>query len=134
MASARVKFGVVDKFASMLEAWAGRAATHIIATETIDEQGNIINREETETEIVALIGNPSTNTNLQPTGTFETGDLCMYSKVADDIRAFDQLTATTTRQDRIRYQNVTYRTELTDTIFDVDEESIRVFKLKKIAV
>jgi hypothetical protein len=118
----------------MIDTWAGRDATHIIATEEIDEQGNVIDRTETESSITALIGNPSTNTNIQPPGTFQSGDLCMYSKVADDIRAFDQLTDSTTRQDRIKYQGVTYRTELIDTIYDVDEASIRVFKLKKIAV
>jgi hypothetical protein len=58
----------------------------------------------------------------------------MYSKIADDIKAFEQLTDMTTRQDRIRYEGITYRTELIDTMYDVDEESIRVFKLKKIAV
>jgi hypothetical protein len=57
----------------------------------------------------------------------------MYSKVVDDIRAFDQLTDSMTRQDRIRYEGATYRLELIDTIWDVDEESIRVFKMKKIA-
>lgn len=131
---ARIPFDLTAKFQQVLNDWAGRTATHIIVTETIDEQGNTINREETETEITALIGNPSTNTALNPPGTFQTGDLCAYTKIADDIRAFDQLTATTTRHDLLRYEGVTYRMELIDTIFDVDEESIRVFKMKKIAI
>jgi len=134
MAKARIKFGLTSKFQQVLNDWAGREAVHIIAVETIDDQGNMIDRSETESTIYALIGNPSTNTNMQPPGTFQSGDLCMYSKIADDIRAFDQLTDTTTRQDRIRYEGNTYRTELIDTMFDVDEESIRVFKLKKIGV
>jgi hypothetical protein len=134
MAKARIKFGLVSKFQQVLNDWAGREATHIISIETIDDQGNMIDRSETESEITALIGNPSTNTNMQPPGTFQSGDLCMYSKIADDIKAFEQLTDTTTRQDRIRYEGITYRTELIDTMYDVDEESIRVFKLKKIAV
>lgn len=132
--TARVKFDLILKFDQVLRDWAGRTATHIIVVETIDEQGNVIDREETEIEITALIGNPSTNTALNPPGTFQTGDLCGYFKVADDLVAFSQLTATTTRHDIIRYEGVTYRTELIDTIYDVDEESIRVFKLKKIAV
>ena len=131
---ARIKFGLTAKFSQMVNDWAGRTATKIIVTEEIDEQGNVIDREETETEITALIGNPSTNTTLNPPGVFQTGDLCGYFKVADDLVAFSQLTATTTRHDLIKYEGVTYRTELIDTIYDVDEESIRVFKLKKIAV
>lgn len=134
MAKARVNFGLVAKFQQILNDWAGREATHIIAVETIDGQGNVMDRSETESTIYALIGNPSTNTNIQPPGTFQSGDLCMYSKIADDIRAFDQLTATTTRQDRIRYEGTTYRLELIDTMYDVDEASIRVFKMKKIGV
>ena len=133
MAKARVYFGLVDKFSSMMDTWAGRTATKITVTETIDSQGNVIDRTETETEITALIGNPSTNTNIQPPGVFQSGDLCAYTKVADDLVAFDQLTATTTRQDRIRYEGITYRTELIDKMYDVDEEAIRVFKMKKIA-
>jgi hypothetical protein len=134
MGKARVYFGIIEKFTSMLDTWSGRTAMHIIVIETIDEQGNVIDRTENETEITALIGNPSTSTSNQPSGTWQTGDLCMYAKIADDIRAFDQLTPTTTRQDRLRYEGVTYRLELTDTIYDVDIASIRVFKLKKIAV
>ncbi len=131
---ARIKFDLILKFNQMLNDWAGRTATHIIMTETIDEQGNVIDQSEVETEIRALIGNPSTSTSNQPSGTWQPGDLCMYSKVADDVRAFEQLTPLTTRQDRIRYEGSTYRTELTDKIYDVDIESIRVFKMKKIAV
>ncbi len=134
MTKARIKFGLVDKFQQVLNDWAGREAVHIISVETIDDQGNMIDRTETESDFTALIGNPSTNTNTQPPGTFQSGDLCMYSKVVDDIRAFDQPTDLTTRQDRIRYEGDTYRLELIDTIYDVDEESIRVFKLKKIGV
>lgn len=134
MSKARVNFGLIAKFQQVLNDWAGKEATHIISTETIDGQGNVIDQSETESIIYALIGNPSTNTDNQPPGTFQSGDLCMYSKVADDIRAFDQLTATTTRQDRVRYENSTYRLELIDTMYDIDEESIRVFKLKKIGV
>ena len=134
MTKARIKFGLVDKFQQVLNDWAGREAVHIIAVETIDDQGNVIDRTETESDITALIGNPSSNTNMQPPGTFQSGDLCMYSKEADDVRAFDQLTATTTRQDRLRYEDNTYRLELIDTMYDVDEKSIRVFKLKKIGV
>jgi hypothetical protein len=131
--AARIKFDLILKFQQMLNDWAGRDCTKIVVEEELDEQGNVINRTETESSITALIGNPSTNTNIQPPGTFQSGDLCIYSKVADDIRAFDQLTDSTTRQDRIRYEGATYRLELIDTIWDVDEESIRVFKMKKIA-
>jgi hypothetical protein len=116
--AARIKFDLILKFQQLLNDWGGRDATKIIVEETIDEQGNVIDRTETESSITALIGNPSTNTNIQPPGTFQTGDLCMYSKIADDIRAFDQLTESTTRQDRIRYEGVTYRTELIDTIYE----------------
>lgn len=132
--AARIKFDLILKFQQMLNDWAGRDCTKIVVEEELDEQGNMINRTEVQTEITALIGNPSTNTSLNPPGTFQSGDLCMYAKIADDIRAFDQLTDSTTRHDRIKYQDVTYRTELIDTIYDVDEASIRVFKLKKIAV
>jgi hypothetical protein len=131
--AARINFDLTSKFAQMLTDWAGRDATHIQVVEQIDSQGNVIDRTETESTITALIGNPSTNTNVQPPGTFQSGDLCMYSKVADDLVAFSQLTSSTTRQDRVRYESITYRLELVDTIYDVDEESIRVHKLKKIA-
>lgn len=133
MPVARVKFGLTAKFAKMLTDWAGRECTHIQVTETIDEQGNVIDRSETETTIYALIGNPGTSTSNQPPGIFQPGDLCGYFKVADGVIAFSQLTASTTRQDRITYEGTTYRLELTDTIYDVAEESIRVFRMKKIA-
>ena len=133
MTKARIKFDLIKKFQQVLNDWAGRTCFKITVTETIDAQGNVIDRTETETEITALIGNPSTNTNIQPPGTFLSGDLCAYTKVADDLVAFEQLTATTTRQDRIRYEGTTYRTELIDSMYDVDEEAIRVFKMKKIA-
>jgi len=131
---ARINFGLTSKFTQMLKDWAGRTATKITVTETIDEQGNVIDRSEDETEITALIGNPSTNTSLNPPGNFQTGDLCAYTKVADNFIAFEQVTPTTSQYDIVRYQGTTYRTELIDSIYDVDEESIRVFKLKKIAI
>ena len=131
--SARIKFNLTSKFTQMINDWAGRDCIKITVVETLDSQANVIDREETETEIVALIGNPSTNTALNPPGTFQTGDLCGYFLVSSDVIAFDQLTDVTTRQDKIRYEGVTYRTELIDTIYDVDEKSIVVFKLKKIA-
>ena len=118
----------------MLNDWAGRTCTKITVEETIDEQGNVIDRTEVETEIVALIGNPSTNTSLNPPGNFQSGDLCGYFKVADDLVAFSQLTPTTTRHDLVKYQETTYRTELIDTIYDVDEKAITVLKMKKIGV
>ena len=133
MAKARVKFGLTAKFAMALDTWAGKECTHIQVVETIDEQGNVIDRTETSTTIYALIGNPGTSTNNQPPGVFQTGDLCGYFKVADGVQAFSQLTASTIRQDRITHEGTTYRLELTDTIWDVDEESIRVFRMKKIA-
>ena len=132
MSKARIKFGLVAKFQQVLDDWAGREATHIISVDTIDNQGNVIDQEITESTIYALIGNPSTNTSIQPPGVFQPGDLCMYSKIADDIRAFDQLTVTTARHDSILYEGNTYRLELIDTMYDVDEISIRVFKMKKI--
>lgn len=131
---ARIKFDLTSKFSQMLNDWAGRTATKISVTETIDEQGNVIDRTEVETEIIALIGNPSTNTNISPPGIFQTGDLCGYFKVADDLVAFEQLTQNTTRHDLVKYEDVTYRTELIDVIFDVDEKSITVMKMKKIAI
>ena len=131
---ARIKFNLVSKFNQMLNDWAGRTATKITVVETIDEQGNVIDRTETETEITALIGNPSTDISNQPAGTFHPGDLCMYSKIADDVQDFSQLMPTTTRHDLVRYEGATYRPKLTDTIYDVDIESIRVFKLKKVAI
>lgn len=131
---ARIKFDLILKFQQMLSDWAGRTCTKITVTEEIDSQGNVIDRTEVETDITGLIGNPSTNTSLNPPGNFQTGDLCGYFKVADDLVAFSQLTATTTRHDLVRYEGTTYRTELIDTIYDVDEKSITVLKMKKIAV
>ena len=130
--AARIRFDLILKFQQMLNDWAGRTATKITVEETIDEQGNMIDRTETETEITALIGNPSSNTALNPPGTFQTGDLCGYFKVVDDLTPFSQLTPTTVRRDLVKYQETTYRTELIDTIYDVDEKAITVLKLKKI--
>ena len=132
--AARIKFDLILKFQQMLNDWAGRTCTKITVEETIDEQGNVIDRTEVETEIVALIGNPSTNTSLNPPGNFQSGDLCGYFKVSDDLVAFSQLTPTTTRHDLVKYQETTYRTELIDTIYDVDEKAITVLKMKKIGV
>lgn len=133
MPVARVKFGLTAKFAKMLTDWAGKECTHIQIVEEIDGQGNVIDRTTTETTIYALIGNPGTSTSIQPPGTFQSGDLQGYFKVADDVIAFSQLTSTSTRHDRIAHEGTTYRLELVDTIFDVSEESIRVFRMKKIA-
>jgi len=130
---ARIKFDLVKKFAQMLKDWSGRACTKITIVEEIDGMGNIIDRTETETEITALIGNPGMSTSGQPTGFMQPGDLCGYFKVADDVIAFSQLTPTTTRRDEIRYEGLMYRPELTNKIYDVDEEAIHVFKLKRLA-
>ena len=131
---ARIKFGLLDKFQQVLNDWAGREAIKISITETIDEMGNIIDKSETETTFYTLIGNQGMSTNEQPIGALQPGDLCMYAKVSDDIVAFSQLTPTTTRRDEIRYEDLTYRPELTNKVYDVDEEVLHVFKLKRLSV
>ena len=68
MAKAIVKFGLKNKFEHLLTKWAGRECTHIQVTETIDGQGNIIDRSESEIVIYAFIGNPGTNTQHQAAG------------------------------------------------------------------
>ncbi len=131
---ARIRFGLLDRFQQVLDDWAGREAIRVSITETIDEMGQVIDRSTTETTFYTLIGNPGMSTNPQQIGFLQPGELCMYAKTSDDIVAFSQLTPTTTRRDEIRYEELTYRPELTNKVYDVDEEVLHVFKLKRLSV
>jgi len=48
MSIAKVQMGMRKHFQQMINLWSGKEATHRIITETIDGQGNVIDRSETE--------------------------------------------------------------------------------------
>ena len=143
MGIGRVALGTRKHFQQMLDVWSGKEATHRIITETIDDQGNIINRETTESTIYAIIGNPPFSEKGLPIGALQSGDLCMYywyDGDDEDILVSKQLTPTTERHDQIDFQETTYKVVNLDEIaYDLntagtDHEPIFAkYKLQKIA-
>ncbi len=143
MPIAQIRFNVRYHFAEMIRNWSGKGATHRKITETIDDQGNIIDRSTTESTIYAIIGNPPFSEKGLPIGSLQSGDLCMYywyDNNSDDIIVSKQLTPTTERHDQILFQEVLYKVSNLDEIaYDLndagtDHESIFAkYSLKKIA-
>ena len=143
MGIGRVALNTRTHFAQILDVWAGRESTHRKIIETIDDQGNIIDRSTTETNIVALIGNPPFSEKGEPIGAVQSGTLCLYfwyNNNDDDIIVSEQLTPTTERHDQIVFQDVTYKVANLDEIaYDLntagdDHEPIFAkYSLKKIA-
>lgn len=131
-------------FAEIIANWSGKEATHRKITETIDSQGNIIDRAVTETTIYAIIGNPPFDEKRQPPGAMQSGTLCLYYWYADDLDSdiivSTQLTPTTERHDQIDFQGNTYAVSNLDEIaYDLntsgdDHEPIFAkYKLQKVA-
>jgi len=143
MSIAKVQMGMRKHFQQMINLWSGKEATHRIITETIDGQGNVIDRSETETTIYAIIGNPLFSEKGLPIGALQSGDLCMYywyDGDDEDIIVSKQLTSTTERHDQIDFQGTTYKVDqLQEIAYDLnddgtDHESIFAkYSLKKIA-
>jgi len=127
MSIAKVQMGMRKHFQQMINLWSGKEATHRIITETIDGQGNVIDRSETETTIYAIIGNPLFSEKGLPIGALQSGDLCMYywyDGDDEDIIVSKQLTSTD------QLQEIAY--DLNDD--GTDHESIFAkYSLKKIA-
>ena len=143
MPIAKIKLNLSYHFAEMIRNWSGKEATHRKITETIDDQGNVIDRSTTESTIYAIIGNPPFSEKGLPVGSMQSGDLCLYFWYAgtdDDILVSKQLTPTTERHDQIDFQGTTYRVENLDEIaYDLntagdDHEPIFAkYSLKKVA-
>ena len=111
MTVGRVALGVRKHFQQMLDVWSARKCVHRIVTETVDDQGNIIERSETETNIFAIIGNTSFDKKDLPIGQVQSGDLCLYywyTNTDVDILVSKQLTETTQRHDQIDFQGTSY--------------------------
>lgn len=143
MAIGRVALGIRKHFQQMLDVWGAKEATHRQITETIDAQGNIIERSATESTIYAIIGNPPFSEKGLPIGALQSGDLCMYywyDGDDEDILVSKHLTPTTERHDQIDFQGTTYKVANLDEIaYDLntagtDHEPIFAkYKLQKIA-
>lgn len=143
MAIGRVALGIRKHFQQMLDVWGAKEATHRKITETIDAQGNIINRETTESTIYAIIGNPPFSEKGEPIGQIQSGTLCLYYWYAgtdDDILVSKQIDQNSERHDQIDFQGTTYKVANLDEIaYDLntagdDHESIFAkYKLQKIA-
>ena len=143
MAIGRVALGARKHFQQILDVWSAKECVHRKITETIDDQGNIIDRSTTDTTIYAIIGNPPFDEKTQPIGAIQSGTLCLYYWVNgddDDIIVSKQLTPTTSRFDEIIFQSVTYKVSNLDEIaYDLnsagdDHESIFAkYSLKKVA-
>ena len=135
--------GTRKHFQQILDVWSAKEATHRKITETIDDQGNIIDRSTTDTTIYAIVGNPPFDEKTQPIGAIQSGTLCLYYWYAGtdaDILVSKQLTPTTERHDQIVFQGNTYKvTNLDEVTFDLnaagdDHEPIFAkYSLKKIA-
>lgn len=143
MPIARTASGMRKHFAQIIQVWGGKEATHRIITETIDDQGNIIDRSETDTTIYTIIGPPSFDEKQHPPGSLQSGTLCLYywyNNNDDDIIVSKQLTPTTSRFDEIIFQSVTYKvSNLDEVAYDLTSDGLShepifgKYSLKKIA-
>ena len=143
MPIAQVKFNMRYHFAEMIRNWAGKESTHRKITETVDDQGNAIDRSTTEETIYAIIGNPPFDEKGLPIGTLQSGTLCLYywyDGDDDDILVSKQLTTTTERHDQIVFQGTTYKVaNLDEVAYDLnadDTAHVPIFakySLKKVA-
>lgn len=143
MPIAKVRFNMRLHFAEMIRNWSGKEATHRKITETIDSQGNIIDRSTSESTIYAIIGNPPFDEKTQPIGAIQSGTLCLYfwyDGDDDDILVSKHLTPTTERHDQIVFQGNTYKVSNLDEIaYDLASDGLShepifaKYKLQKIA-
>lgn len=143
MAIGRVSLGIRKHFQQMLDVWSARECVHRKITETIDGQGNVINRSVVDLTIYAIVGNPPFDEKIQPIGSLQSGTLCLYywyNGDDDDILVSKQLTTATERHDQIIFQGNTYKVANLDEIaYDLntagdDHEPIFAkYNLKKIA-
>lgn len=119
MPIAQQRFNMRYHFAEMIRNWSGKECTHRKITETIDANGLVIDRAEVDTTIYAIVGNPPFNEKIPQIGNLKTGTLCMYywyTGTDADILVSKQVTETTTRNDQVIFQGMTYKVEQLDEI------------------
>ncbi len=143
MPIAKIKLNIRYHFAEMIRNWSGRECIHRKIVEDIDDQGNIIDRSTTEETIYALIGNQPFNEKVEPIGSLQSSDLCLYywyNNNDDDIIVSKQITPTSQRHDEILFQGTTYWVaNLEEIAFDLNDSGTHhepifaKYKLSKVA-
>jgi hypothetical protein len=135
MAKGDTKRGMIGHFQQIVDRWEGKECTHKKITETIDDNGQIIDRSEATATVHGIIAPIGIDDIQHSTGTIEPEDLYGFFWYTDSITAADRVSATQMRHDHIIYEGTEYNVEKAMSLaFDLDEPVFMQFLLRKVPV
>lgn len=135
MPKGTIKRNMAAHFTQILTNWEGKECTHKKITETIDDNGQIIDRSETTTTVHGIIAPIGIDDIQHSMGTIEPEDMYGFFWYTDSITAADRVSATQMRHDHIIYESTEYNVERAMSLaFDLDEPVFMQFLLRKVAV
>ena len=135
MPAGTVKRGMTNHFNQIMTNWEGKECAHKKITETIDDNGQLIDRSETSVTIHGIIAPIGFDDIQHSIGTIEPEDMYGFFWYTDGIEAAHRVSATQMRHVHIVYENTEYNVErVMELAFDLDEPVFMQFLLRKVAV
>jgi len=129
------KRGMTDHFTQILTNWEGKTCTHKQITETIDDNGQLIDQSDSSSTIYGIIAPIGMDDIQHAMGTIEPEDMYGFFWYDDSVKAAHRVSATQMRHDHIIYEGTEYNVERTMALaFDLDEPVFMQFLLRKVAV
>ncbi len=127
--------GMHGHFRQIIENWEGKECTHKQITETIDDNGQIIDRSDSSVTLYGIIAPIGIDDTHHAMGTIESEDVYGFFWYTDGIEAAHRVSATQMRHDHIIYEGTEYNVERVMSLaFDLDEPVFMQFLLRKVAV
>lgn len=129
------KRNMIAHFQQILSNWEGKECSHIQITETLDDNGQIIDQSETSSTIYGIIAPPGLDDMQHSMGILEPSDMYGFFWYTDGIKAAHRVSATQMRHDHIIYESTEYNVErVVQLAFDIDEPVFMQYLLRKVAV
>lgn len=129
------KRNMVAHFTQIMTNWEGKECTHKQITETIDDNGQLIDRSDSSSTVHGIIAPIGFDDVQHSMGTIEPEDMYGFFWYTDSITAATRVSATQMRHDHIIYEGTEYNVEKAMSLaFDLDEPVFMQFLLRKVPV
>lgn len=135
MPKGTIKRNMTNHFQQIMLNWEGKECSHVQITETLDDNGQIIDQSETTTTLYGIIAPIGMDDINHAMGVLEPEDMYGFFWHSAGIKAAHRVSASATRHDHIIYEGTEYNVERAMQLaFDLDEPVFVQFLLRKVAV
>jgi hypothetical protein len=126
---------MTSHFQQIIDRWEGKECTHVQITETLDDNGQIIDQSETTTEIIGIIAPIGLDDIHHAMGILEPEDMYGFFWHSAGIKAAYRVSGTQMRHDHIIYAGTEYNVDrIMETAYDLDIPVFDQFLLRLVAV